>query len=302
MANGTIGGGRDELSRSLRALRTQAGLSQRQAAAKTAETPSPIVLSQTQITRMETTGAKRGKVPTPDEVTELCDVYGAPSGERARLVSIARQHHAARPDERVILWRTDSPLYQYEFGRIEAGATRIRSYQPVGVLGILQTPAYAAVVMADGEPLSDEDAAAWTDARNQRRDKLADPAREWVLIQHVSAFDLHMHSPAVMAEQLDWIAEVSHYPNVTIGVVPMQKPMNLYQVNGFHLYDTRRPDGAAGLLAVSAQLTGTAIMEGDYDTAAYEHRFQQIAERAMYGDDARSVLARVADEYRAMGS
>jgi Domain of unknown function (DUF5753) len=66
---------------------------------------------------------------------------------------------------------------QQRFARLERDAMEIRAFNPVTVLGVLQTPAYAATVLGTRE---DDSLAASRIAR--QREMIADRRRHWTLI------------------------------------------------------------------------------------------------------------------------
>jgi len=45
---------------------------------------------------------------------------------------------------------------------------------------------------------------------------------------------------------------------------------------------------------------GTAFITDPIEVGAYDHRFAKLEHAAVFGDEARTVFARVADEYRAL--
>ena len=47
--------------------------------------------------------------------------------------------------------------------------------------------------------------------------------------------------------------------------------------------------------------SGTAFITDPIEVGAYDHRFAKLERVAVFGDEARTVFARVADEYRALG-
>ena len=120
----------------------------------------------------------------------------------------------------------------------ETAAALVRSYQPALVLGVLQTPAYAAAVFTPGEDLSEQEAADSVSERMARWQLLAEPHRRWRLVQTEAALRWIVRGPELMAAQLDRIIEASRLPNVDLGIIPLDtiapQPAPLH---GFHLYD-----------------------------------------------------------------
>ncbi len=135
----TLHGADDELSRTLRDLRRDAGLTSA-AAAKAAG------IGQAALSRYET-----GRfVPTPSRLDDLLAVYRAPVAVRARLRRIVGDLRAE--NRRVVVHRRAAPAFQRRIRDIEAASSEIATFQPTVVPGLLQTPAYLRTLAADVEP------------------------------------------------------------------------------------------------------------------------------------------------------
>ncbi len=263
-----------ELSRSLLALRDASGLRQVDVAARTG-------LSQARLSRIE-----RGKsLPTEDEVRALVRLYGVDEARGEQLVQLGRDLSAGIRDSRLVVQRGNTLALQQRWDRIEGGATTVRSYHPVVVLGVLQTPAYAAI--ASRHPVDSAVVASRT-RRHQRL--LREPRRRHLLIQTEGALRQVVGSVEVMAEQLDVILTVMGAPNVELGVIPAARPLELLVGSGFHVYD----DTAAvvGLEVAAATLTDPA------DVTHFRELWERLWKAAVTGADAVALIQRVAAELR----
>ena len=93
-------------------------------------------MSQSKISKIE-----RGfLLPGVDDVAALCQVYDVPDSERPSLLALAaglREESSAR----VILARGAAET-QRRIGQLEGSASLVRSFQPVMVIGLIQTTAY----------------------------------------------------------------------------------------------------------------------------------------------------------------
>jgi hypothetical protein len=208
----------------------------------------------------------------------LCRIYGATEAERAALVQQAEDAEAGYVDARVVLQAGNTINLQQRFARLERDATEIRSYNPVMVIGSLQTPAYAATVFGTSEddPIIVRD-------RTGRQDKtIADLRRRWVFVQTEGSLRWQARSAAVMAAQLEHLIKLSHAPNVDLGVIGWQTPVEVFQNTAFHLYD----DTAV----VVGTRDGTAIITDHVRVADYRSVFDELAVLAPFGDTSRDVL------------
>jgi transcriptional regulator with XRE-family HTH domain len=285
MANQRRSGARDDdLSRALFALRTGASISQIAAA-------SASGVSQAKLSRIENGRA----LPSVDEVRALASAYGADADEIERLAELAAQRESEFIDARVVLQAGRAHHFQQRARDAEAAATLVRSYQPAMVLGVLQTPAYISAVFSPGAELSDEDAEASIASRLTRWPLLAEPGREWRLIQTEGALRWIVRSAALMAKQLDRIAEATRLPNVRLGIIaadtiaPSPGPLH-----GFHIYDDES--------VTFGTETGTALLSNPERVAAFATTFAELERLALYDDDAQVLLARIGDDYRSRGT
>jgi transcriptional regulator with XRE-family HTH domain len=194
---------REQLGGKLRDLRTRAGLSGYALAERTG-------LTQSKISRVE-----RGLSLL--SVDELRTWASATNASDAELVEIARLIEQVSATSWRILHRLGVSEKQHEIHELEQQATRIQTFQPVVVPGLLQTADYARRVMSMGYS-GEADATAVASrverqsilyATNKRFDFLI---TEGALRWQPSDFD--------MSPQLDRIMSIATLPNVSISVVP----------------------------------------------------------------------------------
>ena len=273
------GGGRDELSRSLKDLRENAGIKQVPAAAAAG-------ISQAGLSRIE----RGGLLPAPETVETLARVYGADTDTTTRLVELATAIRPEHLDSRIIMQRGVNH-FQKRLGKIERSSARIRAYQPNIILGMLQTSAYAGAVFASRGRTGKQTADGVRD-RLARQAALTEPGREWVLIQTEGALDWCVSDAALMADQVDHISAVSRLPTVRIGVIVRRTPASVLAPHGFHVFDSRA-------VQVGTK-TATALIDNQEDVATYEALWNELERLAVWGDEARAVFERISSEYRAL--
>jgi transcriptional regulator with XRE-family HTH domain len=151
--------GKDELSRSLRRLRVETGLTTRDVAARSG-------FSQAKVSRVE-----RGiNVPTEADVQALIDLYAPPAEVARHLLGLARDIRAVhRP---VVMARPS--VFQARLGRIEASSEHIGTFSNTVVPGLLQTEAYIRELIAPRQ-LEPAEADDFVRARLARQALLDDP-------------------------------------------------------------------------------------------------------------------------------
>ncbi|MGH3904866.1 MAG: helix-turn-helix domain-containing protein [Pseudonocardiaceae bacterium] len=268
---------RPELAATLRNLREQAGLSGIEAARRAG-------LSQSTVSRLET----GRRAPTVKEVTALCKAYRAPTELRTALQTTARDLQAGTTSARIVLQRPRE--MQERIGRIEQSSAMIRGFQPAMVIGLVQTLDYARSVMSGR--VSGPTLEQLTQSRKDRQAVL-DSDRQFTLLHAEGALRWHIGSPAIMAAQLDHLAELTRRPNLRLGVIPWDRPLTMHARHAFHLYDTHT-------VLVGTE-SGTAFITDAVEVGAYDRRFSEFEQVAVFGAVAALVFERVANDYRLLG-
>ncbi|NKE57873.1 helix-turn-helix domain-containing protein [Lentzea sp. PSKA42] len=265
------------LSDTLRALRSESGLSGAEAARRTG-------LSQSKVSRAETGSF----LPSEDEILALCQVYGAPAEAVEDLVHMTRELREETTSARVVLQRGGWWMQQ-RIGKLEAAASRILSYSTNTMIGLLQTRSYAEALF--GGSLSDEDRERTVTARLQRQE-LLDSAREFVCVMTEGVLRWNMGGAAVMVEQLDHLIDQSQRPNVRVGIIPWTTPAFVPAGNSFTMYDA--------LAVMLGTQTATALITDEANIAEYAAHWAEIEPLVSWGDEARAVIDRVAADYRGL--
>ena len=274
------------LSSTLKQYRIQADLSQTEAARR-------ADLSQAGVARFET----GMQVPTPDQVRALCRVYKIPASQRAELVAAAGDLRAGMTAARPVLSRGTGWKIQARIGRIERDATLIREFQPLIIPGLLQTEEYMRAVFGQRMTPADRDRAVAERLTRQARLSIGQEAR---LVVPEGALWWQAGSPAVMAAQLDhvtevaargWSASTGGAPAVQVGLIPWDRPVDVFPVHGFTAYDAQ--------VVLIGTWAGSAFVTGP-DVAVYVERFEALGRLAVYGEEAAAAAAAAAARYRAL--
>lgn len=271
---------RDRLSARLRELRYAAGLSSR-AAARAAG------FSQSKLSKIET-GAL---LPSFADGEALCRAYHVSAKDRDEVLDLLHALHEEVESARVILRRGAYRL-QRRVAKIEAQTIHYRDLQVARVSGLLQTPEY--MMRLAGAALGRADREKFVDARVGRQRVLRDRGKQFTFVMTEGALRWRAGPAAMMAAQMDHIAGVSHLPSVRVGVVPWttEAPPGVFPGHEVHIYDDR--------MVIVGIETATANIQDPRDIAVYLDLFQAVEAIAVFGGEARRVLARIAADYRAL--
>lgn len=279
MTSARRGSGRDELSRSLLALREAADLSQT-AVGKTTD------IGQRKISRFE----NGLYLPTLEELGSLLRLYQAPPEVADALRSMVIDLRAEVRKPRAVIRRENVASIQHHIGRIEAHATLTQSFHPSIVMGLLQSPPYIRTIFSGADVADAEEAVA---ARLERQRQMAHSDSRITLVQTEGALRWNLGSPAVMAEQMDHVAELAtRSPNVRVGIIPWTTSVPVYVLNGFHIYDRRTV-----LVGTTA---GTTLLNDQSDLDEYLPLFDQLEKLAVFGEGAAAIATRIGAEYRSL--
>jgi transcriptional regulator with XRE-family HTH domain len=272
--------GPDWLSRTLRELREQTGLSGSKAAQQ-------VGISQSRISRIEA-----GRfTPTEDEITKLADLYRAPATTRRRMFQVVEDLRAEETPARVVLQRGAWRL-QRRIASIEDNAADISGFANNIVPGLLQTPAYIRAVFADGGDIPAEDQDKSVAERVARQAILEESRRSITFILTQGVLEWHAGGPQIMVEQLERLARLAVGERVRVGVIPWTQPASNFPNHGFTMYDRR--------LVVIGTRSATAFITDEQDVAAYRTLFDELAGIAKFGSDAAGIISEFADRYRGL--
>jgi transcriptional regulator with XRE-family HTH domain len=146
-------------------------------------------------------------------------------------------------------WAGPHPPWFRDWVEIEERATEIRWWEPMLVVGLLQTPEYAQAVFASWRRDNGDGIEAKVTARIERQAILdRDHPPELRVLLDESVLHRHVGSASIMAGQLDHLAGMGRRPNITIQLVP----------------------GAAGAYAGLSGAFAVASIAGDHHAAYLE--------------------------------
>jgi transcriptional regulator with XRE-family HTH domain len=275
---------RRELGALLRALRNQQGLTVEQAAEQ-------LLCSPSKVSRMETGHG----AASPRDIRDLCDLYGVTDqAERDRMMQLARE------GKRQGWWQPYDLPYSTYVG-LEAEASSIRTFQPSVVPGLLQTEEYARAVHGAAEPESPMaeltpdvvDQRVKARLRRQRLLKEVNPLGFWAVLDEAL---LHraVGGRAVMAEQLDHIAELTALRNVTVQVIPYGAGAHPAPGSMFNIleFSAAVPD-----VVYVEGLAGWIYIERPEDVSRYNRVFARLCAMALDSVKSVDLIRKIQDGY-----
>ncbi|TDD40551.1 XRE family transcriptional regulator [Actinomadura sp. KC06] len=275
---------RERLASELRRMRALSGLSGRDLAQR-------LGISQSKVSRIES-GATMPSLP---EVTGWAAAMDSTEETARRLVALTE---AAFTE--VSAWRTalrDRPHLQDQVLDRENRTSRSQTFQPSVVPGLLQTAEYARRVFAlfDEVPYGEEELAAAVASRLNRQLALYQEERRFEFVITEAALRWRPGPALLLRAQIDRIASLSTLENVRIGVVPSDAEALTYLSHGFVIaYGGAENEAQVTVEAAHAKLSIT----GPEDVELYRRRWALLSRMALFGDDARAFLARLANTMR----
>lgn len=184
---------------------------------------------------------------------------------------------------------------------LEAAARQLTSYTPDVVLGLLQTPAYADVLVRGTYPNDADDEIDQRLRLRRKRQGLITRKRQPAQLSVVLLESVRhrvVGGPRVMAAQLRHLADVSTPPNVDLRILPLRAgiplgdPLGQFIILDFDTGATPEPS-----VVYLQCFTGSLYLEDQNDVGHY-HRAHQVIQRASLDDIAsRNLIRQVAREY-----
>lgn len=240
-------------------------------------------ISQPTIARFET----GRQVPRPEQVEALCNTYGAPTAEFRALAAIAQELREGTP--RVVMHR-DYGAVQADIRKRITEAALVQGFYPSGLPGLLQSPDYVQALFSTNGKISPEEAAGAAERLEAQKALADDTGRRFVLLMPEGSLGWALLPPEGMAAQVEYIAAVSRRRHIRIGIIPWGRVAPVIPLHSWEMYD--RETVYFGTTAGSYRLNGRA------DVAAYVDLFAELERLAVFDEEARGILVKVAERYR----
>ncbi|MGW5401967.1 helix-turn-helix domain-containing protein [Streptomyces sp. NPDC003952] len=280
-ANGNPTVRRRRLGAELRRLRLARGLTSTQVAEQ-------LLISQPKISLLEN---GRRAIKSRD-VRDLCGLYGVT--DQQVIDALMRM---ATESNRQGWWVACGEVPYAVYIGLETEASSIRSYEPLVIPGLLQTPAYARAVIEETIPLATaEQIATRLEVRLRRQHRAHHPARPfrlWVVLDE-SALRRVVGSPEIMREQLEFLNHLGAQPHITVQVLPHSvgaHPGVSGQFSILHFSDAPGP-GTVYL----ERFTSDLYLENRSDVQHYSVMYDHLQAQALNPDSTRHFITRATEE------
>ncbi|WFE33269.1 helix-turn-helix transcriptional regulator [Micromonospora sp. WMMD975] len=229
-----------------------------------------------------------------EEVAALLTVYGVVGEERKRLLSMAERSRDKG------WWETHGAgltAWSRTFNLLEAEATRVVTWQPLLVPGLLQLPEYTSALMKSCG-VSPAEAESRVAARLARQAILArDEPPELHAIIDETVLRRPLGSHQLMVRQLRHLIELSERPNVSLQVVPLARGGHTGLDGGFVLFDFRRRPSVVHL---EHKISGVFLEEPE-QVAVFRRAADALTGVSLSPADSTDVVARTAAEHERGG-
>ncbi len=248
--------------------------------------------SKSKVSRIETAAV----TVVPDDVRALLGLYDVLTDELEQLVTLAQE------DRQPGWWRQYSEVLPSEFEgylSLESEASRVLSYQPDVIPGLLQTPHYARLVLAQ-HPLTvmpyEIDRA--TQLRRARQSRLTsdDPVVLDAVINE-GALRRMVGGPAVMRDQLAHLGTMLELPNVVVRVLPFAAGEHPGMDGPFAVLEF--PDPEDPRIVYLDVLTTSYYLIGLREVGAYQLAHERLRVLALTPDESRDTIVSLAEEAEA---
>lgn len=247
-------------------------------------------LAPSTLSRIET-----GKAPTRTAyLTTMFEMYGVVDPvQRQALIDMARDGHRkgwwARYDD---VLPTGFDIYV----GLEAEASALRVFEDQVVHGLLQTEAYARIVMsAVRTQQSARQIDRAVELRVQRQEALTrdDPLKLWLILNE-AVIRRAVGGADVMGGQLAHLVKASEWPSVTLQVLPLSSGAHPALNGPFCILEF--PERTDPDVVYTEGVAGHAYLERDSDVRACAEAFDLLRAAALSPADSAEMIHNVAEE------
>ncbi len=227
------------------------------------------------------------RLPSVEDVSAILALLGIHGEKRDRIRTLAR--HAREPN-----WlassNADISHALTALLAFESTATKITTWSPMLLPGLLQTPDYIRSIMeASSVPIEEADKRLRIRLERQavltRREPVALRALigEWAIRETIG-------TPAIMSDQIDHLLEISQRTNVSVRVVPAGLGYHVGLTGPFEIYEF---PGAPPITFVE-HIRSSAFLHESEQTLTYRQVAKMLAERALSEAASRELLEEAA--------
>jgi Domain of unknown function (DUF5753)/Helix-turn-helix domain len=223
--------------------------------------------------------------PDSDDVTDLCELYGAEGHQRDALIRLAREGRQRG------WWRKYNDVFPDELPGFEAGASQIRAFETAFIPGLLQVPSYIELITRAYGIDDPADIQHHVDARTGRQEILTrddGPCRLHAVIDENAI--LRITDPAIRRAQLGHLAEITGRRNVDVQVLPIAA--GVYPVPGEAFTCLGFADPSERAIVYLESAIDDRMLEETDEVDRYMLKFEKLAAAALSTEDTRTTLKR----------
>lgn len=267
---------RRRMAAALRRLREDAELS-------TTQLARLLGWSQSKVSKTE-----RGvTLPPPTDIEAWAEVTGASEELRGELRALAERSTFEFIEKRRVL-APGARRVQQEIQRLEEAASVVRVFNPQVIVGLAQTRAYAEAMLRLGGNVPAEQFDDAVAARLERQATLADQNKRFELVMSETALRRHLVPPTEMRAQLERLVELSHQPNIALGVILFGAEERVHQYHGFAILGELAVDDE--VIAGASTVTRRLQIRGEAEIREYIEHFNALRAAATEGEPLRAFL------------
>ncbi|WP_328742208.1 helix-turn-helix transcriptional regulator [Streptomyces caniferus] len=268
---------RRKIARQLGQLRRDAGLTGYELASRCG-------WSQSKVSRIEA-GRTR---PSDRDLAEWCQACDRPE-DAADLIEAARTADSMYREWKQI-FRHGVSAGQKNVDLYQA-ANRIRYYVSNMVPGLLQTREYAEALLSTIADFTKvpNDAPRAARARIERSKVLYDRSKTFSFVLEEAVLYHRYGSVDVMLDQLDRLRMAASLRNVSLGIIPMPSVRNMWTLEGFVFFGDSRVNVET--------LTAWIAITRPSELSMYAEAFDELHRMAVYGADARHLIAKAEEAH-----
>lgn len=241
------------------------------------------LMSTSKLSKIET-----GKTaPTVADVESILTAIGVSDEVKAEYLGVVRASTTETTAWRLVR-RMGVHKAQQQTRALESQMTLLRLFQPALIPGLLQTPEYIRAILSRHD-LTEDVLTRTTTARLERQQVLYDSTKELHFIITENVLRWRIVSAPRMAEQIGRLIALSRLPNIDMRVVPFAAEQRDIANHAFVIRDDR----TVTVETVHAEL----VVTDPRDVSQYVKKFEGFASVALTGNDMRSMLGSVQDDF-----
>jgi transcriptional regulator with XRE-family HTH domain len=246
-----------------------------------------IGVSQSKVSRVET-----GRVlPTVEEITAWAHATGT---DQETLNQLLAEFDAALTEFATwqIALRDGLAAGQEQIRELESASATVHYYQGTFIPGLLQTAEYARRVFQLHDAVGGQDYASAVAKRLDRQQALYEETRHFEFLITEQALRARVGPASLATPQLDRIAQISTLSNVEIGLIPSTVQATILVMHAFVLHEPLDAEQPPFVLIELAH--GEVAVRDPRGVELYKDRLARLRQMAVFGDDARALLASIA--------